>query len=178
MSPRARGRTVLLWAPLAIFLILFGLAAAGLFRPAERTVPSRLVGKPMPAMSLPAILPNHPGFESGQAGPRLVNIFASWCGPCEAEVAQLAVLKSRGVAIDGIAIRDTPAALADFLARNGDPYRVIGSDPTSRSMMALGSSGVPESFVVDGRGIIRYHHVGAIGAQDIDDITRAYAAAR
>ncbi len=129
-------------------------------------------------MELPALLPTHAGFSSSGGGPRLVNIFASWCGPCEAEVAQLAVLKSRGVAIDGIAIRDRPEALAAFLARNGNPYRAIGGDPDSRSMLALGSSGVPESFIVDARGIIRYQHIGAVGAQDVAEILRAYRAAQ
>lgn len=171
-------RRALIWAPLIAFVLLFGLVAAGLLRPAERTPPSRLVGLPMPALALPAMLRGHPGFASAQAGPRLVNIFASWCAPCEAEVAQLAVLKARGVPIDGIAVRDTPADLAAFLARNGDPYRAIGDDPDSRSMMALGSSGVPESFVVDGRGVIRHQHIGAIGAQDVEDIFDAYEAAK
>lgn len=177
LTPRAR-RTILLWTPLLVFLILLALASAGLFRPAERTVPSRLVGKPVPAVTLPPILASHPGFDSVAAGPRLVNIFASWCGPCEAEVEQLGRLKDKGIPIDGIAVRDTPADLTAFLARAGNPYRAIGGDPDSRSMMALGSSGVPESFVVDGRGIIRYQHIGAIGAQDVDAIVSAYEAAR
>lgn len=171
-------RRFLLWAPLAVFVLLLALASAGLFRPAPRSVVSRLVGKPMPPIDLPALIPTHPGFASGPRGPRLVNIFASWCGPCEAEVAQLAVLKSRGLAVDGIAIRDRPEALAAFLARNGDPYRAIGNDPDSRSMMALGSSGVPESFVVDARGVIRYQHIGAIGEQDVGAIMRAFANAK
>lgn len=171
-------RRLLLWAPLAVFALLLVLASAGLFRPAERTVSTRLVGKAMPSIDLPALVPNHAGFSSAQTGPRLVNIFASWCGPCEAEVEQLAVLKSRGLVIDGIAIRDRPEALAAFLARNGDPYRAIGNDPDSRSMLALGSSGVPESFVVDARGVIRYQHIGAIGAQDVDAILRAYEGVR
>ena len=174
----ARARRLLLWVPLGVFVGLLVLASMGLFRPSDRAVPSRLVGKPMPAIDLPAIVPTHPGLSSTQGGPRLVNIFASWCGPCEAEVAQLAVLKERGLVIDGIAVRDTPDDLAAFLARNGDPYRTIGSDPESRSMIALGSSGVPESFIVDARGVIRYQHIGAIGTQDVDAIASAYEAAR
>lgn len=132
----------------------------------------------MPAISLPAIVAGRGGFAPRVPGPRLVNVFASWCGPCEAEVAQLELLKRRGMAIDGIAIRDTPDALASFLRNNGNPYRSIGSDPESRAMITLGSSGVPESFVVDGGGIIRHHHVGAIGAQDVPVIIRAWRAAR
>ncbi len=176
MSARARG--ALLWTPLAAFVVLLILASVGLFKPTDRTVSSRLVGKPLPALNLPAIVPPHPGFSGSQAGPRLVNIFASWCGPCEVEVAQLAVLKARGLVIDGIAVRDVPGDLTAFLARNGDPYRAIGSDPDSRSMIALGASGVPESFIVDAHGVIRYHHIGAVGTQDVDAIASAYQAAR
>jgi cytochrome c biogenesis protein CcmG/thiol:disulfide interchange protein DsbE len=101
-----------------------------------------------------------------------VNIFASWCVPCISEVKVLQELKGRGVAIDGIAIRDRPQDIAGFLARNGDPYERIGSDPQSQLQIALGSSGVPESFVVDGKGIIRYQHIGPIEASDVPMILR------
>jgi len=71
------------------------------------------------------------------------------------------------VLIEGIAVRDRPEDIADFLARNGDPYERIGSDEQSRVQIALGSSGVPESFVIDGKGIIRYQHIGAITEGDV-----------
>jgi cytochrome c biogenesis protein CcmG/thiol:disulfide interchange protein DsbE len=99
--------------------------------------------------------------------PRLLNIFASWCVPCITEVRVLKELQARGVAIDGIAIRDRPEDVAAFLARNGDPYARIGADEKSAVQISLGSSGVPESFIVDGRGIIRYQHIGAIEASDV-----------
>jgi cytochrome c biogenesis protein CcmG/thiol:disulfide interchange protein DsbE len=83
------------------------------------------------------------------------------------EVRVLQQLKGRGVPVEGIAVRDRPDDLADFLARNGDPYERIGSDAQSRVQIALGSSGVPESFVVDRKGVIRYQHIGAIEASDV-----------
>ena len=87
--------------------------------------------------------------------------------PCITEVKVLQQIKSRGVIIDGIAVRDRPEDLTGFLARNGDPYQRIGSDDQSKTQIALGSSGVPESFIVDGRGIIRYQHIGPIEASDV-----------
>lgn len=170
-------RRWLLWTPLVAFLSLFALVAVGLVRPSERTPASRLVGQAMPAIALPALVPGRPGLSAAAPGLRLVNIFASWCVPCAAEVEQLERLRARGVVIDGIAVRDTRADLGEFLARHGDPYRAIGDDADSRSMIALGASGVPESFVVDARGTIRHHHVGAVGAQDFDTILDAYEAA-
>jgi cytochrome c biogenesis protein CcmG/thiol:disulfide interchange protein DsbE len=99
--------------------------------------------------------------------PRLLNVFASWCVPCIGEVKVLKQLQQRGVAIDGIAVRDRPEDLAGFLQANGDPYEKIGGDPQSQVQISLGSSGVPESFVIDGRGIVRYQHIGPIEADDV-----------
>jgi cytochrome c biogenesis protein CcmG/thiol:disulfide interchange protein DsbE len=82
------------------------------------------------------------------------------------------------VRIDGIAVRDRSEDVADFLARNGDPYERIGSDPQSQVQISLGSSGVPESFVVDGRGVIRYQHIGPIEANEVPMILRVLERAR
>lgn len=75
--------------------------------------------------------------------------------------------------IDGLAIRDKPADVADFLARYGDPYASIGDDRNSRVQLSLGSSGVPESPVVDGQGRIILQHVGDIRADDVPAIIAA-----
>ena len=79
--------------------------------------------------------------------------------------------------IDGVAIRDKRADVDLFLARNGNPYRAIGLDVDSSIQMAIGSSGVPETFVVDRKGIIRHQHIGDIGEQDIPEILAALKAA-
>ena len=86
---------------------------------------------------------------------------------------QLVELKREGVVIDGIASRDTPADSLAFLKRYGDPFDRIGDDRTSAVQIAIGSSGVPETYVVDGRGIIRAQHIGPIGPQDMADILAA-----
>lgn len=87
-------------------------------------------------------------------------------------------LKRRGVTIEAIAVRDREADVADFLVRNGDPFDRIGSDRDSRVQMALGSSGVPESFVIDGQGVIRYQHVGPIEPEDVATILAEMEKAR
>jgi cytochrome c biogenesis protein CcmG/thiol:disulfide interchange protein DsbE len=162
-------RTVRL-APLAVLLLVIVALVWRLATPVDTNVSSKLENKPLPAFTLPAALPSKPGLASTELAtgrPRILNIFASWCVPCIGEVKVLQQLKSRGVAIDGIAVRDTPGDVADFLARNGDPYERIGSDDQSRVQIALGSSGVPESFIVDGRGVIRYQHIGPIEPSDV-----------
>jgi cytochrome c biogenesis protein CcmG/thiol:disulfide interchange protein DsbE len=87
-------------------------------------------------------------------------------------------LKRQGVAIDAIAVRDRPEDVAAFLARHGDPFVRIGADPESRVQLALGSSGVPESFIVDGSGIIRYQQMGPIEPDDVPTILREWEAAK
>ena len=158
------------FAPLALLLALVAALVWRLATPVDSNVSSKLTGKPLPAFVLPAALPSKPGLSSRELAtgqPRIVNIFASWCVPCIGEVKVLQQLKARGVRIDGIAVRDRSADIAAFLSRNGDPYERIGSDQQSAVQIALGSSGVPESFIVDAQGIIRYQHIGPIEATDV-----------
>lgn len=174
-------RRWLIWTPLVLFALLFAIVAGGLFKPADRVVRSALVGKPLPAFALPPIAPGKPGLSSAtfrHGGPRLLNIFASWCIPCAAESPQLLRLKAMGIPIDAIAIRDTTPALTVFLRRNGDPYDRIGDDRQSTVQLALGSSGVPESFVIDGDGRIVLQHVGDIRPEDVATIAAAVRNAR
>jgi len=174
-------RKLLIWLPLAMFLAFMVVFAGGLISPESKTIPSKLVGKPMPQFALPAGIAGKPGLSSAELAngqPHLVNIFASWCIPCIQEAPQLAQLAQAGVPIYGIAIRDRPEDLGRFLARNGDPYRAIGGDVNSSVQIALGSSGVPETFIVDGKGIIRRQHIGAINPEDVPGLMSALAAAK
>jgi len=162
-------RRVLIWAPLAFFALVFALVAGGLIKPGDRTVHSAMVGKPVPVMTLPALLPDRPGIATAElkGKPRLLNVFASWCIPCIAEAPQLMKLKQAGVEIDAIAVRDTSEAVQAFLGRHGDPYTRIGDDKASRAQLAMGSSGVPETFVIDAGGRIAYQHIGDIREDDV-----------
>ncbi|WP_129792822.1 DsbE family thiol:disulfide interchange protein [Sphingosinicella sp. CPCC 101087] len=174
-------RRLILWAPLIVFALFVVVVAVGLYAPADRAIQSQLIGQPVPEFALAPALPGRPGLSSSdfrRGEPRVVNIFASWCIPCRAEAPQLAELERRGVPIDGIAVRDRPQDLLAFLAAWGDPFRTIGADNDRRVQLELGSAGVPETFVIDGNGIIRHQHIGAINPQDVPAIIAAYEAAR
>ena len=173
-------RRILIWAPLALFALVFAVVASGLLKPGERTVRSAMIGKPVPAFELPALLPDKPGVASVElkGKPRLLNVFASWCIPCIAEAPQLLKLKAAGAEIDAIAIRDTPEAVQAFLARHGDPYARIGDDKASAVQLALGSAGVPETFVIDARGRIAYQHIGDIREEHVPMLLRELEKAR
>ncbi|MFT4027986.1 MAG: DsbE family thiol:disulfide interchange protein [Novosphingobium sp.] len=159
-----------LWLPLGLFVLFVGLVMVGLLRPADREVASGMIGKPLPPFALPAAVADRPGLaqaDFARGKPRLLNVFASWCIPCAVEAPQLAQLKAAGAEIDGIAIRDRSEDVAGFLQRNGNPFARIGKDDVSEVQLALGSSGVPETFVVDGQGVIRYQHIGDIRPEQV-----------
>ncbi len=174
-------KRLVLWVPLAVFVIFIITVAVGLYAPSDRKITSKLIGKPVPDFTLQPAVASHPPLSSADlkgGEPRLVNVFASWCVPCIAEAPQLLDLKRRGIPIDAIAIRDRSEDVAAFLAKWGDPYQRIASDPNTQVQIALGSSGVPETFVVDGKGVIRYQHIGDIRPEHLPDILKAYEAAK
>ncbi|MDJ0977216.1 MAG: DsbE family thiol:disulfide interchange protein [Erythrobacter sp.] len=169
-SPRNPLNRVWVWVPLILFIGFGALAGFMLTQPKDDLVVSQMVGKPLPAFDLRPATQGLPGasaddFRDGK--PRLLNIWASWCLPCIAEAPQLEALKASGVEIVGIAIRDRPEDVATFLERHGNPYSRIGADDRSEVQLELGSSGVPETFVIDGQGIIRHQHIGDIRESDV-----------
>ncbi len=158
------------WIPLLLFAGFVGVAAYQLTQPKDDFVRSAMIGERLPQFALKPSVPELPGvaaddFRDGT--PRLLNVWASWCLPCIAEAPQLERLRDAGVEIVGVAIRDRPEDVADFLARHGNPYVRIGADDLSEVMLAIGSQGVPETFVIDGNGVITYQHMGDIRASDV-----------
>ncbi|WP_086608227.1 DsbE family thiol:disulfide interchange protein [Erythrobacter donghaensis] len=160
---------LILWVPLALFAFFAGLAGYMLTQDKDQFVESTMIGRPLPDFALDPAFEGLPGAAKADFGgePKLLNIWASWCTPCIAEAPQLDALKAQGAQIIGIAIRDRPEDVARFLARYGNPYTRIGSDPISEVQLGIGSSGVPETFVIDGKGVIRYQHIGDIRPDDV-----------
>ncbi|MBD2842174.1 DsbE family thiol:disulfide interchange protein [Erythrobacter rubeus] len=156
--------------PLALFLFFAGLAGYMLTQEKNQTVASAMIDKALPEFDLEPAYDGLPGasradFIGGE--PKLLNIWASWCLPCIAEAPQLEALKEEGVEIIGIAIRDTPEDVTNFLDRHGNPYTRIGADDISALQIEIGAAGVPETFVIDGEGSIRYQHIGDIRENDV-----------
>lgn len=175
-----KGRAIL-FVPLAVMGLLFGMFVYRLVVPAEQLIQSQWVGKPMPLFDLPPATEGVPGLSSAMLAdgrPRLVNVFASWCVPCKVEAPQLEALRAAGVDIVGIAIRDRPQDVARFLNENGNPFSRIGSDQMSSVQIALGSSGVPETFLIDGKGVIREQIQGIIMPEQVPEIVTKLKAMR
>lgn len=154
-------------APLAVFAAVIAVFAAGLGHDPSR-LPSALIGKPLPAFALPAVRAGDPPLTSAPAAgqPRIINVFASWCVACRVEHPELLKLKAQGVAVDGLDWKDDPADARRYLSEQGDPYRWVGNDKSGRAGIDLGVTGVPETFIVDGQGRIRYKVVGPISPRD------------
>lgn len=122
-------------------------------------LPSALIGKPVPEFNLAAVENGKPGLAradlNGQVS--VINFFASWCLPCRAEHPLLGDLaKLDGVTLYGIAYKDKPADTLKYLAELGDPYRRAVADSTGLTGIDFGITGVPETFVVDRAGVVRY----------------------
>ncbi len=169
-----------LWVPLALFAFFAGLAGYMLTQDKDEFVESEMIGQPLPAFDLPAAFEGLPGAAKSDftGKPKLLNVWASWCLPCIAEAPQLDRLKAQGVEIVGIAIRDRPEDVANFLGKYGNPYSRIGSDKISEVQLAIGSSGVPETFVIDAKGVIRYQHIGDIRDSDVPKLLAELEKAR
>jgi cytochrome c biogenesis protein CcmG/thiol:disulfide interchange protein DsbE len=129
-------------------------------------VPSALLNKPAPRLTLPALDARSAAFTpadlaSGHVS--VVNVFASWCAPCRTETAPLMTLsRMPGVALYGLTQKDKPDATRAFLDEVGNPFARIARDDDGRASIEWGVYGVPETYVVDGRGIIRLKYVGPL----------------
>jgi cytochrome c biogenesis protein CcmG/thiol:disulfide interchange protein DsbE len=162
-------RRLLFLLPVVAFFLIATAFLAGLGRDPTK-LPSTLINKPLPAFNLPPVRANDVGLKTGDmAGrPMLLNVFASWCATCHIEHPLLLQLKAMGITVEGLDWKDEAADGARYLSENGDPYTLAGNDRTGRAGIDLGVAAVPETFVVDRHGRVRYKQVGAIEPEDWD----------
>ena len=161
--------------PLIIFAILAALFMVALKKGDPSHIPSALIGRLAPAMTLPPVeglardgvaLPGLTPDDLARGRPVVLNFWASWCLPCVEEHPQLVALATRtGVPILGINHRDQAANAARFLARHGNPYLAVGADTNGRAAIEWGVYGMPETFILDGGGKIVFKHVGPISRE-------------
>jgi cytochrome c biogenesis protein CcmG/thiol:disulfide interchange protein DsbE len=165
VAPRpSRARLVTLILPLLIFVGVVIFLAIGLTLD-PREVPSPLIGKPVPAFSLPPVRGRLLGLANtdlkGEVS--LVNVFASWCVACRAEHPLLMQIQREGIVpVHGLNYKDQPEDAARWLDEMGDPYTRTGADLDGRVAIDWGVYGVPETFVIDREGRIAYKHIGPI----------------
>lgn len=152
--------------PVLLFAGVVIAFAGGLTRDPSQ-IPSALIDRPLPEFDLPGLRPEVPGFASVEfrGEPKLLNVFASWCGACRVEHPFLMNLKDQGVPIYGLDWKDKPADGAAWLVQFGDPYTKTANDENGRTGIDLGVTGAPETFVVDGQGRVRYKQIGPISPE-------------
>jgi len=174
-EPAQSPRRWLAFLPLIAFACLAALLFLRLGASDPARIPSALIGQSAPPLTLPGL--------DGAAGltdadlrmghVTLVNVFATWCEPCHIEHEHLMALAAdptlhaKGVAIYGVAQKDSSENVRRFLGAKGDPYAKVGLDADGRAGIDWGVYGVPETFIVDRNGRIRYKHVGPLSEDDI-----------
>lgn len=163
----------LAFAPLLILVALAALFAGYALKRDPHVQPHALVGKPMPALTLPELDSGRPApIRAGTEGPILVNFFASWCLPCEVEHPQLMALKAQGVTVVGVAYKDAPANTQAFLARLGDPFAARLVDRDGRAGLEFGVTGVPETYLVGSDGVILAKHTGPLTPDAAEELLK------
>ncbi len=189
-APAVRGRRWMLYAPLGLataagagFLVMLRGLQTGDYNP--RGVPSALLGRAPPDFSLPPLdASDLPGLSAADLraplpSPVVVNFWASWCVPCIVEHPQLMRLSRDGVPVFGINYKDRPADAAGFLTRYGNPFRRLGRDEPGRIAIDWGVYGVPETYLIDRQGLIRWRYAGPMTPeildQDLRPLLRRYA---
>jgi len=166
-----RSRLWLVLIPVVVFAALAALFWKGLSGEPSK-IPSALINKPVPDFTLAAVPGlDVPGLASGDLKTgkvTVVNVWASWCAPCRIEHPLLTELAKRpDITLAGINYKDEPENAVRFLTTLGQPFAAVGMDRDGRAAVNWGVYGVPETFVVDGEGRIRYKHIGPLTPEAI-----------
>lgn len=190
-SAAAGGRRRGGWAmaPVLIFIVMAALFGFALTSGDPSKLPSALIGRPVPQTEFAALedlrdggqpVPGFGAADLAKGKVSVVNFWASWCGPCVEEHPLLIELKSKaGIDIYGVNYKDAPEAGRRFIGRFGNPFTAVGTDRNGRGAIEWGVYGMPETFVINGRGEIAYKHVGPISKESLETkLLPAIAAAR
>jgi len=159
--------------PIIIFLVLTGFFAWRLILIEQgnmpKDIPSVLINKPAPEFEMPPLLKHKGGLKTAdlKGEVTLVNFFASWCAGCRIEHPLLAGLSGKGAVLAGINYKDDPADGREWLKKRGDPYDVAAVDRLGRVGIDFGVYGIPESYLIDKQGVIRYKQTGPLTPEDI-----------
>jgi cytochrome c biogenesis protein CcmG/thiol:disulfide interchange protein DsbE len=159
--------------PAGIFIVIAGLFLVAVYHGDPSRVPSALIGRYVPTFSLPAVegigKPGLANDDFGQGKPVIVNVFASWCVPCREEHPVLMELtKMTAAPLYAIDYKDSTEAARQFFVELGNPFQRVGADVSGRVAIDWGVYGVPETYIVDGKGRIAYKHVGPLTPQVVD----------
>jgi len=186
-APPAR-RSLLLILPVLVFAVLAGVMFLRLRSGVDPSaLPSAMIGKPAPSFDLPAVpgLAKDgapvPGLTSAdlKGGVTVLNVFASWCAPCQVEHPMLMRLaREPGIRLVGIDYKEpNPAAGQKFLARHGVPFSAVGADAEGRAAIDFGVYGVPETFIIGPDGVIRDKIVGILTPENFSSVLARIRAA-
>lgn len=156
--------------PIALFVVLLGFLAVGLKKD-PHSIPSPLIDKPAPAFRLPQL-----GAEGKTFSPEdmrgkvwILNVWASWCVSCRDEHPILvAFSRTNTVPLVGLDYKDKPEDAKRWLASFGNPYQIVAMDADGRVGIDYGVYGVPETYVIDRNGVIRYKQIGPVTQEVLD----------
>lgn len=174
-QPAKRRFPLLMIAPPLVFLALAFMFFLGMYRSDDpMALPSTREGGPVPELTLSELSGGGPfGAEELNApGVKLVNFWASWCTPCRVEHPQLEMLAREGVTIYGVNYKDDPTRALMFLDEMGNPYAALGADDQGRTGLDWGIYGVPETFIIDGNGIVVKRFAGPITMDTLENVIR------
>jgi cytochrome c biogenesis protein CcmG/thiol:disulfide interchange protein DsbE len=180
-EPAPTRRRWLVWLPLLLFAALAALFLLRLWSGDPSRLPSALIGRPAPQTVLPPVA----GLVRGAApvpgldptafagGVTLVNVWSSWCLPCQDEAPLLLQLAAdQRLRLVGINYKDAPENARRFLARHGNPFVAVGADPNGRASIEWGVYGVPETFIIDPQGRIAFKLVGPITPANLEGVLK------
>lgn len=163
------------WLPLAVFVLLAAVLAAGVWmsrKPDRDKLPSPLIGKPAPAFTLPVL--HEPdrrvSLSDLRGAPFLMNVWGSWCAACREEHPVLTrFAETKRVRVVGYNYKDARADALRWLEQFGNPFWLVVADIEGKTAIDWGVYGAPETFLVDGDGVIRWKHVGPITDATVRD---------